>query len=83
MTQTITAMYDTYTDATAAKAQLIAIGIPEVGVRILSGSEAGTTTSAATTHEGGMWGSLPDRIRTPTSGMPMAISLAFAAVASV
>ncbi|SFM65323.1 YsnF/AvaK domain-containing protein [Methylobacterium pseudosasicola] len=60
MTQTITAMYDTYTDATAAKAKLVAIGIPEVGVRILSGSEAGTTTGAATTHEGGMWGSLKE-----------------------
>ncbi|MCJ2097332.1 YsnF/AvaK domain-containing protein [Methylobacterium sp. E-046] len=60
MTQTITAMYDTYTDATAAKAKLVASGIPEVGVRILSGSEAGTTTSAATTHEGGMWGSLKE-----------------------
>ena len=29
MTQTITAMYDAYTDATAAKAKLVAIGIPE------------------------------------------------------
>ncbi|MCJ2020439.1 YsnF/AvaK domain-containing protein [Methylobacterium sp. E-065] len=60
MTQTITAMYDTYPEATAAKAKLVAIGIPEVGVRILSGSEAGTTTGAATTHEGGMWGSLKE-----------------------
>ncbi|MCJ2101810.1 YsnF/AvaK domain-containing protein [Methylobacterium sp. E-046] len=60
MTQTITAMYDTYPEATAAKAKLVALGIPEVGVRILSGSEVGTTTSAATTHEGGMWGSLKE-----------------------
>ncbi|SDM54834.1 Stress response protein YsnF [Methylobacterium phyllostachyos] len=60
MTQSITAMYDTYTDATAAKAKLVAIGIPEVGVRILSGNETGTTTGAATTQEGGMWGSLKE-----------------------
>ncbi|MCJ2086342.1 YsnF/AvaK domain-containing protein [Methylobacterium sp. E-005] len=53
-------MYDTYTAATAAKAKLVAIGIPEVGIRILSGSEAGTTTNAATTQEGGMWGSLKE-----------------------
>jgi stress response protein YsnF len=58
MTQTITAMYDTYAEATTAKAKLIALGIPEVGVRILSGSEAGT--ASATTHEEGMWGSLKE-----------------------
>ena len=58
MTQTITAMYDTYLEATAAKAKLVALGIPEVGVRILSGSEAGTVS--ATTHEEGMWGSLKE-----------------------
>ncbi|MCJ2040407.1 YsnF/AvaK domain-containing protein [Methylobacterium sp. J-059] len=58
MTQTITAMYDTYPEATAAKAKLVALGIPEVGVRILSGSEAGT--AAAKTHEEGMWGSLKE-----------------------
>ena len=58
MTQTITAMYDTYPEATAAKAKLVALGIPEVGVRILSGSEAGT--ASATTHEEGMWGSLKE-----------------------
>jgi hypothetical protein len=48
MTQTITAMYDTYPEATAAKAKLIALGIPEIGVRILSGSDADTTTGAVT-----------------------------------
>ena len=58
MTQTITAMYDTYPEATAAKAKLVALGIPEVGIRILSGSEAGTGT--VTTHEEGMWGSLKE-----------------------
>ncbi|QEE41028.1 MULTISPECIES: YsnF/AvaK domain-containing protein [unclassified Methylobacterium] len=58
MTQTITAMYDTYPEATAAKAKLVALGIPEVGVRILSGSEAGT--AGTTTHEEGMWGSLKE-----------------------
>ncbi|WP_279603718.1 YsnF/AvaK domain-containing protein [Methylobacterium sp. E-041] len=58
MTQTITAMYDTYPEATAAKAKLVALGIPEVGVRILSGSKAGT--AAVTTQEEGMWGSLKE-----------------------
>ena len=58
MTQTITAMYDTYLEATAAKAKLVALGIPEVGVRILSGSEA--ATAGTTTHEEGMWGSLKE-----------------------
>ncbi|TXN22185.1 DUF2382 domain-containing protein [Methylobacterium sp. WL30] len=58
MTQTITAMYDTYPEATAAKAKLVALGIPEVGVRILSGNEAGTADT--TTHEEGMWGSLKE-----------------------
>ncbi|MCJ2035558.1 YsnF/AvaK domain-containing protein [Methylobacterium sp. J-068] len=57
MTQTITAMYDTYPEATAAQAKLVALGIPEAGIRILSGSQTGTT---AATHEGGMWGSLKE-----------------------
>ena len=58
MTQTITAMYDTYPEATAAKAKLVALGIPEVGVRILSGNQA--ATAGTTTHEEGMWGSLKE-----------------------
>ena len=58
MTQTITAMYETYPEATAAKAKLVALGIPEVGVRILSGNGAGTTST--TTHEEGIWGSLKE-----------------------
>ncbi|MCJ2009329.1 YsnF/AvaK domain-containing protein [Methylobacterium sp. J-092] len=59
MTQTITAMYDTYPEATAAKAKLVALGIPEVGVRILSGGEAGTSTTSMS-QDGGMWGSLKE-----------------------
>ena len=60
MTQTITAMYDTYAEATAAKAKLVALGIPEVGVRILSNTATGAGTATAATHEEGMWGSLKE-----------------------
>ncbi|MCJ2129749.1 YsnF/AvaK domain-containing protein [Methylobacterium sp. E-045] len=61
MSQTITAMYDTYTDATAAQNKLLALGIPAASIKILSGTQtAQTTTTSGTKPDEGFWGSLKD-----------------------
>lgn len=61
MSQTITAMYDNYADATAAQSKLLALGIPAASIKILSGTQtASTTTTSGTKPEEGFWGSLKD-----------------------
>ena len=60
MSQTITAMYDDHADALAAQAKLITLGIPAGSIKILTGTQTTATTTATTSHDGGMWGSLKD-----------------------
>ncbi|MCJ2049837.1 YsnF/AvaK domain-containing protein [Methylobacterium sp. J-070] len=61
MTQTITALYDKLSDAEAAQAKLIAAGIPQSEIRLVPGTQTGTTTTTtALGREEGFWGSLKD-----------------------
>ena len=60
MSQTITAMYDTYTDATAAQNKLLALGIPAASIKILSGNQSAQTTTSGTKPDEGFWGSLKE-----------------------
>jgi stress response protein YsnF len=61
MTQTITALYDKLSDAEAAQAKLIAAGIPQSEIRLVPGTQTGTTTTTtAPGREEGFWGSLKD-----------------------
>ena len=59
MTQTLTAMYDTQAEATAAQSKLLALGIPAASIKILPGSQTGTTTTATKPDEG-FWGSMKE-----------------------
>lgn len=62
MTQTITALFDKPAEAEAAKAKLIAAGIPQASVKLVQGAQTAHTRGSYDykRDEGGFWGSLKD-----------------------
>ena len=65
MTQTITAMFDSRSDAQAAIAKLTAAGIPQASIRLLPDAEGGYSRTERSSYdhqrdEGGFWASLKD-----------------------
>jgi uncharacterized protein (TIGR02271 family) len=60
MSQTITALYDSRTDAETAQAKLLAAGIPQSGIRLIAGSQTQQANYDRTRDEGGFWASLKD-----------------------
>jgi uncharacterized protein (TIGR02271 family) len=61
-TRTITALYDTRTDAEAAVAKLVAAGVPRSSIDVKGGGSTTGTTTATTSrdHDMGFWESLKD-----------------------
>lgn len=67
MTQTITAMFDSRSDAQAAIAKLTAAGIPRASISLLPETETSYTRTERSSYdhardEGGFWGSLKDML---------------------
>jgi stress response protein YsnF len=59
--QTLTALYDTRGAAETARDDLVALGIPSNDIAI-HGAEGGSTATADTTENKGLWGSLMDML---------------------